>query len=110
MILSNRFCKISCIPNYGTSLFAEILLLHGVCPIDSVTGFEKMIRGEMPEPRTERGLHGVAIRGIEALAWLADGPGQSYRLEAEQHRLRRTASPSASARDGARRRLDRVAT
>jgi geranylgeranyl reductase family protein len=72
---------------------------------------EKMIRGEMPEPRTERGLHGVAIRGLEALAWLADGPGRSYRLEAEWHRLRRTTSASTSAHgDGARRRLDRVAT
>jgi geranylgeranyl reductase family protein len=73
---------------------------------------EKMIRGEMPEPRTEIGLHGVAIRGLEALAWLANGPGQSYRIEAERHRLRRTAlSASANAHgDGARRRLDRVAT
>ncbi len=49
---------------------------------------EKMIRGEMPEPKTEKGLHGAAIRGLEALAWLSDGPGQAYRLEAEQHRLR----------------------
>lgn len=40
---------------------------------------EKMIRGEMPKPEAERGLHGVAVRGLKALAWLAGQPGEPYR-------------------------------
>lgn len=56
---------------------------------------EKMIRGEMSEPKTQKGLHGVAIRGLEALALLSAGPGRAYRLEAERHRLRTQLSNGA---------------
>ena len=47
---------------------------------------EKIIRGEIPEPSAEKGLHGAAIRGLEALARLTDRPGQFYRIEAESYR------------------------
>jgi geranylgeranyl reductase family protein len=42
---------------------------------------EKTVRGEMPEPRAERGWHGAAIWGIEALAWLGGRHGEPYRME-----------------------------
>jgi geranylgeranyl reductase family protein len=50
---------------------------------------ETMICGEMTEPQAKRGLQGVAMRGLEALAWLAGRPGQPYRSEARTHQLRR---------------------
>jgi flavin-dependent dehydrogenase len=49
---------------------------------------EKMMRGEMPKPEAEGGLQGMAIRGLETLAWLAGRPGESYRTEARTHRLK----------------------
>ncbi len=60
---------------------------------------EKMLCGELPQPEAERGLHGLAIRGLGALAWLAGRPGEPYRVEARAHRLRWLELPaSASAR------------
>ncbi len=73
---------------------------------------EKMIRGEMPEPRAERGLQGAAIWGIEALAWLAGRPGRPYRIEAGTHR-RLSGERSAHATgqtDFTKRARDQVAT
>jgi len=58
---------------------------------------EKMLRGEMPEPGVQKGLPGLAIRGIDVLAWLAGGPGKPYRLEARASRVKATeltASPN----------------
>jgi len=73
---------------------------------------EKMIRGEMPEPRVERGLPGAAIWGLEALALLAGRPGRAYRTEAgTQRRLSAERFPPATGHaDFAKRTRDQVAT
>jgi geranylgeranyl reductase family protein len=73
---------------------------------------EKMMCGELPEPKAERGLEGAAIWGLEALARLAGWPAKPYRIEARTHRLERT-EPCASEsehKDVPDRKLDHVTT
>jgi geranylgeranyl reductase family protein len=70
---------------------------------------EKLLRGELTEPESERGLEGAAIWGLEALARLVGRPGEAYRSEIREHRAQRLASMRTPTRT-ATRNLERVAT
>ncbi len=43
---------------------------------------ENMLRGEIREPETERGIAGIAVRNFEVLVRRAGWPGAEYRIEA----------------------------